>query len=261
MQTLTVSIHDRHYRYVIIGAGGVGAIVARYLAPFLEASFASNGSMAWLKLVDGDSYEPKNSERQLFTRLGNKAEVTAEMIGNEVNLTSLVLEHHDEFVTRDNLKELIDEGDVVFCCVDHHGVRRIVSERCQELRDVVLFSGGNEGVEPEKGERGTAGNVQVYWKRDDMELAPSIERFHPEIGTADPDLAPGGAGGCAQVVASVPQLLFANLAVASSMLSAFYAFATGTLQHSEFKFDIVEAAMVPQLPLTSPDTTPHAIRA
>ena len=59
----------------IIGMGGIGTCLFpefyRYLE-FLEDDFE-------ITLIDGDIYEEKNKERQFFSRLGPKAEVSAEM--------------------------------------------------------------------------------------------------------------------------------------------------------------------------------------
>ena len=46
-------------------------------------------------------------------------------------------------------------------------------------------------------------------------------------------------------MSSAPQLLFANLAVASHLLSAFYAWRTDNLDYEEVYFDIVAARSVP----------------
>ena len=59
---------------------------------------------------------------------------------------------------------------------------------------------------------------------------------------------------------SVPQLLFANMGVASVMLGAFYAYCTGTLAHAEVKFDIVESAMLAQLPVKKKEELVEAVR-
>lgn len=60
-------------RLVVIGLGGIGCIVLEYLAIFLR------GRMLPLRLVliDGDTFEVRNSERMAFEELGNKAEVKA----------------------------------------------------------------------------------------------------------------------------------------------------------------------------------------
>ncbi len=55
----------------LIGLGGVGGIVARYLVVYLGAA----GQPVRVVLIDGDDFEARNAERMLFSRCGNKAAV------------------------------------------------------------------------------------------------------------------------------------------------------------------------------------------
>ena len=57
---------------VIVGLGGIGSILSDNISRYLNYTNIENINIT---LVDGDSYELKNSERQTFTRLGNKGEV------------------------------------------------------------------------------------------------------------------------------------------------------------------------------------------
>ena len=61
----------------IIGAGGVGGIVARYACLLLDSLARILGVGIRLVLVDGDVFEPVNGTRMLFLRCGNKADVRA----------------------------------------------------------------------------------------------------------------------------------------------------------------------------------------
>src|SRR5262249_22790928 len=125
------------------------------------------------------------------------------------------------------------------------------SDRCGQLADVVLISGGNEGVEPPR-ERGTYGNVQIAVRRGGRDLTAPLTRYHPEI--ANPKGKMPTEVDCGQLAVSSPQILFTNIAVASAMLNAFFAYACGRLTYQEVKFDILEARMLPQFPLTSEQT-------
>ena len=57
--------------------------------------------------------------------------------------------------------------------------------------------------------------------------------------------------GCADLIASVPQLLFANLATASAMLNALLLYLSGVLHYSECCFDIADGLMRP-VPIPAP---------
>lgn len=135
-------------RIKVMGIGGIGCCLLPPLVRFVN--FSSEGETE-IVLVDGDRFEEKNRERQVFSRLGNKADVTVARFGEE--FPGLHLRSVSEYVTEGNVVSLIREGDVVFLCVDNHATRKLVSDRCEELSDAVLISGGNEF---------TDGNVQIF---------------------------------------------------------------------------------------------------
>ena len=232
-------------RIKIIGLGGVGSILLEYLALFLR----SLQRPIRLVLIDGDDFETQNAERMKFSTLGKKAEVKSQEIaelleGSEVGVVAI-----PEYVGTENIKRLIREGDIVFQCVDNHPTRRLIAEHCQTIKDVALFSGGNDGVEPPH-RRGTYGNVQAHIREDGTDITMPITKFHPEIAKATGDL-PGGPN-CGQLAVSSPQILMANLAVASHLLNTFYAWSCGALTYQEIQFDILEGKAVACFPAQQP---------
>jgi hypothetical protein len=239
--TTTLRCHlPENSRNKIIGLGGIGCVVLQFMAIFLK----SLGRPTRLVLIDGDRFEPANSQRMVFQTVGNKAEVkadeTIEMLGQcDVSVVAV-----PEFVTVENAERLIVPGDYVLLCVDNHPTRKLVADRVGQLDNVALFSGGNEGVEPPK-ERGTYGNVQIHVRRDDKDMTVPITKYHPEI--AHPKGKMPTDADCGQMALSTPQILFANVAVASAMLNAFFAFTCGQLGYQEAKLDILEARMLPQM--------------
>jgi hypothetical protein len=226
----------------VIGLGGVGSIVARYGAVFL----ASLAQEARLVLIDGDTFEHSNTARMLFSTCGNKATV----LGHELltgfvdsNLSLLAVE---EFVTPANATRLIQCGDICLLCVDNHATRKLVNDHCAQLSDICLISGGNDGVgEDSSGTfaRGTYGNVQIYVRLHGNDITPSLVEHHLEI--ANPvDHLPSDLS-CTELVTSTPQILFANLAVASAMLNTLLLHLAGVLHYGELSFDIAEGLMRP----------------
>jgi hypothetical protein len=236
-------------RIKLIGLGGIGCIVLQFLAMFLRSSTP----YARLVLIDGDQFEPKNLERMDFQSGGNKAQVKAAETLRMLGASDVAVLPVPEHVKQENVERLIRPGDYVLLCVDNHVTRRLVSEHCQKLPDVVLISGGNDGVDPPR-EQGTYGNVQIAVRKNGHDLTVPITRYHPEIANATGDVP--SADGCGQIVASVPQILFTNLAVASAMLNALFAYSCGQLKYQEVQFDVLEARSVPQFPLK-----PHQIRS
>jgi molybdopterin/thiamine biosynthesis adenylyltransferase len=207
-----------------IGIGGIGCALLPFLCRYLQYS----GEPARVTLIDGDRFERGNAARQAFSGLGNKAEVKAGELAREYE--ALAFRSKPEYVTEDNVGRLIGEGEVVFLMVDNHASRHLVSRHVSSLADLSLISGGNDYED---------GNVQVYIRQGGMDLTPSLARYHPEIA-APQDRNPA-AMSCEELMAAgAPQLLFANLMVASLMLNAFYALRQGGLNYSEVYLDIVQ---------------------
>jgi molybdopterin/thiamine biosynthesis adenylyltransferase len=229
-------------RVVVVGLGGIGSILAAHLLLFLASI---EGARVRVVLADGDEFEVRNRERAWFPRLGNKAIVLCESLSRRFGRPGLSIRPVDRFVTEENAADLIRERDIVLACVDNHRARKTLSDRVASLRDALLISGGNDGVE--NGLRGTYGNVQVYERRRGVDRNPSLTLLHPEIER--PAEPPGGpAASCAAIAASAPQLLFANLAAASAMLNAFYRFLRADEKapmYDEVCFDILEAQVLP----------------
>jgi len=227
----------------LIGLGGVGGIVARYLVLFLR----SLGSEVRLVLIDGDEFAVGNATRMVFGRHGNKADVVREELLPLVEDSLVTLGAVSEYVNDENLPRLVREGDVVVLAVDNHATRKLVSDHCEaHLADCCLISGGNDGIEdlPDgRVLRGTYGNCQIYVKEDGEARTAPITALHPEI--AEPaDAVPGGPD-CTELVQSVPQILFANLMVASAILNTLFLHLCDVLHYEEVCFDIADALMRP----------------
>lgn len=209
---------------VVIGLGGVGSILIERMCRFLN--FTDDHDVEIL-LVDGDEYESKNYERQEFGRLGNKADI--KITDLSVKFSKLGFDAFEEYVTEENISDVIGEGNIVFLCVDNHKTRMIVSNYCKKLKNITLISGGNEF---------TDGNVQLYVRRDGKDLTPDLCKYHPEIAVPDDKLPTEMS--CEELSVSDPQLYFTNLGVATIMCWTFYnAIIEGKYERSEVYFDIL----------------------
>jgi len=194
----------------VIGTGGIGLCVLPTLARYLNYNGEKFPDVQ-LSLIDGDHFEERNRERQDFVEVGQKATMTAEKYRNE--FPRLMFFDHPVYVADHNVIQLVREGDIVLLCVDNHKTRKLISERAEELNNVIVISGGNDL---------TDGNVLVHIRRDGKNVTPPLaSAFHPEI--ADPkDKHPGEveeAKGCQVVAVSEPQLLFTNNLIAANMLA------------------------------------------
>ncbi|MBI2473472.1 ThiF family adenylyltransferase [Candidatus Uhrbacteria bacterium] len=218
-------------RIVIVGLGGVGTRIAPILCQYL--TYEQPGLPVFL--IDGDKFEPKNAQRQIFTSLGNKAEVTAGQLRKD--FPELSIEAKTQFVTDDNVYIYIPEGSLVFCCVDNHASRKLLSEHCRSLENTTLISGGNEFDD---------GNIQVYIRESGKNLTPPLTHLHPEI-MRPKDRNPAELDCMELSAAGTPQLIFANVKVATEMLCAFWVVTKKEVVFSEVYFDLKTGAQRPIL--------------
>ncbi len=238
------SLHNWNVK--IIGLGGIGSSVAQALTQFL----AFHAPDCTLSLIDGDAFYEENKTRMLFQEYDNKALVKAQELSEALNgrIGILPVPH---YVTPRNIRKLVVDRDMIFLCVDNHATRKIVSDRCRGLKNTVLFSGGNDGIE--EGRTGTFGNVQIYCRIHGRDYTNPLTRFHPEIRNPR-DKRPDELG-CMALTQNGPQLLFTNLMVAAAMLGTFYAWLLGSLDYEELYLDIAHGNFA-KATRKVPDQTP-----
>lgn len=219
-------------RIKVIGLGGIGTYLVEPLCRYLSHTPGHSD----VTLVDGDTYEDRNRERQCFSDIGNKAVVSQTTLRDK--FPKVHFKAKGEYVTEDNVVSTLREGDIVFLCVDNHATRKVVSDRCEELDNVTLISGGNDY---------TDGNVIYYSRKDGKDVTVPPTKLYPKIASPD-DANPGEArarSGCEAQVSAAPQLLFTNLALASSMLNVYYAHEQGKVAFHQVFLDILTQSMRP----------------
>lgn len=221
-----MSDEKKNQNIKVIGAGGIGTCLLPTLCRYLN--YDKRFDFVEVCIIDGDEYEERNKERQHFSRIGNKAEVTVEKLGEEFD--RIFLRSQGVYLTEDNIVRIIREDDLIFCCVDNHKTRKLVSDRCKELKNVILISGGNDFSD---------GNVQIYIREDNKDITVPITEWHPEIANPT-DKNPGDTEkqpGCLALAQASPQLVIANNSVASRMLEVFYSLLEGKVDFTEVYFD------------------------
>lgn len=209
----------------VVGTGGIGLCLLPTLARFLNFSVEKFNDVE-LSLIDGDTYEEKNRDRQDFDELGAKATVTANGLRNK--FPRLNVYDHPIFLDESNIVRHIRENDIILLCVDNHKSRKMVSDRASELNNVSIISGGNDRID---------GNVLIHLRRDGKNLTCPMDQYHPEIANPN-DLHPNEmnqVGSCSRMAESQPQLVIMNNLIAANMLAAFY-----TLTDSEGYGNIVK---------------------
>lgn len=212
---------DKTFRFLIIGAGGVGSWLAPACVRMLE--YAAPGSM--LVIVDGDQYEEKNKERQNFRGAGNKAEVLAAELAPEFLQTMVIPmakwvvselpeeegdEEEEGEAGKITAKRLLKNGDVVYAVVDNFKARKDICDAAAEVDDIDVFLGGND--------EGLYGSVQHYRRRNGKDVTEHPAVRNPEI--ADPaDRNPGDMS-CAEraKIEGGTQFIASNFGVAAWLL-------------------------------------------
>ena len=205
-------------RFVLVGAGGVGTWLSAGLARLLEFKYPGSA----LIIVDGDTYEQKNLERQSFKVMGNKAVATANELTQQFQNTMFI--PVPKWVVSDDMKgvsddaespkitasSLITEGDVVFATVDNFAARKIIFDAAQQFDNIDIFTGGNDDD--------LFGSIYHYQRRDGHDITDHPVNNHPEYDNP-PDKNPGELS-CQDraKIEGGTQLLATNMAVAAFLL-------------------------------------------
>lgn len=205
-------------RFIIIGVGGIGS----YLADFIGRVINVNAPGSQLLLVDGDHFEPKNAERQNFSKFGNKARSVGGDLMEKLGDTLIVPKaawvvsedvagsgEDEEGVSLISAETLLQENDVVFCCVDNFGARKLIFDAAAKMNNVDVFTGGNEDD--------GFGSTYYYRRRDGVDVTDHPTVHHEEF-VNPPDKNPGELS-CADraKLVSGTQLIATNVAVAANM--------------------------------------------
>jgi molybdopterin/thiamine biosynthesis adenylyltransferase len=205
-------------RILIIGIGGVGTPLVKLMMTYCYYSkefykkFLNDNEQLEFILIDGDYFEEKNRDRQFFQDMGisrNKAEVLTEEMQDL--FSNLNIQFISDFVDKNNVNNIIQENDVIFSCVDQNASKKIISDRCKELENFTLISGGNSYHET---------TVQIHCRRDGKDITPAIDKYHPDLQNPT-DKHPNDMS-CEELYNSEPQLIFTNNLVSINMAILFY---------------------------------------
>jgi molybdopterin/thiamine biosynthesis adenylyltransferase len=204
-------------RVILVGAGGIGTWLAEGVARLLEWKFPGSA----LIIVDGDNYEPKNLERQSFSKMGNKASVKALELTDKFEKTTFIPVPKwvvgedfkgvsDEDSPKIKASDLLSENDIVLAVVDNFAARKILFDTASQLNNIDVFTGGNDD--------GLFGSIYHYQRRDGKDITEHPVHFHPEY-ESPPDKNPGELS-CQEraEIDGGTQLLATNMAVAAFIL-------------------------------------------
>lgn len=127
----------RRKRVLVVGCGGLGGHIIDQLARI---------GVGYLRVVDGDVFEPTNLNRQLLSELPlmgmSKAKASADRIAR-VN-PDVSVDAVEAFMTADNVRDLIAGCDAVVDGLDNIPSRRILAAACAEA-DIPYIFGAIQG--------------------------------------------------------------------------------------------------------------------
>ena len=125
-------------KVVVIGLGGLGGGVCEMLARV---------GVGHLTLIDGDSFEASNLNRQLLSEEHlidvPKAQAAKDRV-NAIN-SEVIVKHLVEYVDESNLHERIKNADVVMDCLDAIDTRFMLQKAAQKA-SIPIISGAIAGV-------------------------------------------------------------------------------------------------------------------
>jgi molybdopterin/thiamine biosynthesis adenylyltransferase len=115
----------RKKRVLVVGCGGLGGHIIDQLARI---------GVGFLRVCDGDVFEVSNLNRQLLSRIPllgvSKARAAAEHVAR-VN-PDIHVEAVEDFMTRQKVRSLIADCDIVMDALDNIPSRRLLAAACEE---------------------------------------------------------------------------------------------------------------------------------
>lgn len=155
----------------VVGVGGVGSWVAEALA---------RTAIGKITLIDGDTVEESNTNRQLPALNGNyglkKVHVLATRlmaINPQAEIVAI-----DRFVDKDNFNEVVPDCDVLIDCIDSLSAKTFLVARGKDKARYVLTSGGAGG----KWDASRVALADIAYVKGDSLIAAMRTRLRKEYG-------------------------------------------------------------------------------
>ncbi len=181
--------------------------------------FYNEENVTWeLSIIDGDTVEARNAERQPFVSsdaMQHKSAVMAEALVDCLGLPQSRITAYTRYIDDyDDLKGIIRYSGtgnsmvLLIGCVDNHRARQVMHEAFYDIRNIIYLDSANEFAE---------GEVVCGIRVDGKEVAPPRAFYFPEVlkdkGKRASELS------CGVVNESAPQHLVTNLTAAQHLLA------------------------------------------
>ncbi len=218
----------RFGKLVLIGCGGTGSWLAEGLIRLL--AYHENGTRE-VVLIDGDKFEEKNLERQMFDPklVGmNKAKATAKRLTGlcKPKIIESYMNKENFIAEMMSIKGFCESFPLVILAVDNHASRKALITAMDEMpiQHFCVITPGNEL---------DFGRTGVYLKMHGAAVTGNPVEMYPDI--KDPqDRIPGG---CQEKAPSTPQLIGANAGAAVLTLWTIQAMLDGRPWYEEAHFN------------------------
>lgn len=177
-------------RVSIVGLGGLGGAVVEILARI---------GIGRLNIIDGDSFEESNLNRQFLSTPDRMSTSKAETAARRIKAINSALEvnMHARFLDADNSAQLLRDSDVCVDCLDNLKTRLVLERQCKQQGSPLVSaavagaSGQMTTVFPED-----QGLELIYGKEEDM----PAKGAEVELGTLPYTVTFLAALQCAEVV-------------------------------------------------------------
>lgn len=202
---------------LLIGAGGTGT----HLLPALSRLLAYHpAAPKRLIVMDGDTYEPHNAERQLgYMPDTNKAAAAVDFLITPDIRERLEVVAEPKYADTYNVGVLLAEHRrsgtelpfIVLCAVDNHATRKMVLDMLDQSEMPYLYiSPGNDF---------DTGRVLVFGRTERKEpICADPREVYPDIGNPTDRRPSNNRRGCFEEQESTPQLITANAMAATLTL-------------------------------------------
>ena len=113
-------------RVSVVGLGGLGGAVIEILARI---------GIGKLNIIDGDSFEESNLNRQFLSTPSRISKSKAETGAQRINTINSVLEvsMHSRFLDADNSAQLLRDSDICVDCLDNLKTRFVLERHCKQM--------------------------------------------------------------------------------------------------------------------------------
>jgi molybdopterin/thiamine biosynthesis adenylyltransferase len=220
-------------KVAIVGCGGIGYALAEPVCRTLNK--ISQTEDVALYLVDGDTVEAGNMERQYFPgAIGQgKANTLAEKLKGmfpEVAVTPVEM-----FLNPDSIKfhkdVWLNPGVTVLAGVDNNATRAYLEDEAARVRSIVLVLGGNDEI---------SGQASMYIRKNNRDVTPRITTWTPELRITDGKMP--GMGTCQR--SGSPQTAMSNRAASLCMEILWMNSQKNPMPRiNEIRFDLTTAIM------------------